>query len=119
LTREILVRYREPLFYGGTDDPATEAVPHFCAGRAHALTVEPVGGRRYAEARHLGVLYAAGSGDTAGEAWRSCAGCWTSWQVGRRRERPVWRSPGPLRARRSCYNPPAVRPGNAVRRGRE
>ena len=43
-------------------------LPHFCAGRAHTLTVERVGGRWYAEARHLGVLYAAGSGDTAAEA---------------------------------------------------
>ena len=43
-------------------------LPYLCGGRAHSLTVERVAGRWYAEARYRGVLYAAGSGDTAGEA---------------------------------------------------
>ena len=34
----------------------------------HTFTVEPVAGRWYAEARLLGTLFAAGSGDTPGEA---------------------------------------------------
>lgn len=36
--------------------------------RVYTLTVEPVGDRWYAEAKHRGALFAAGSGDTPGEA---------------------------------------------------
>jgi hypothetical protein len=36
--------------------------------RVYTFTVESAGDRWYAEVRHLGALFAAGSGDTAGEA---------------------------------------------------
>ena len=48
--------------------PAAKPCSQRVGGVVYTLTVEQVASRWYAEARHLGVLYAAGRGDTAGEA---------------------------------------------------
>ena len=54
---------------GGLDSVRTPyRAPRRHGWRVYTLTVEPVGDRWYAEARHLGALFAAGSGDAPGEA---------------------------------------------------
>ena len=48
--------------------PSAKPFRRRVGARPYTLTVEPAGDRWYAEARHLGALVAAGSGDAPDEA---------------------------------------------------